>query len=262
MAVELHGEVYGSGAQTKRTPIVILHGLFGSSTNWRALAKQLACDRTVHVLDLRNHGVSPHHDEMNYGLMADDVKHFLATSQLSCAVVIGHSMGGKTAMQLALRDSSLVTRLIVVDIAPVRRERSFDTLLDAMEALQLSNTARRSDLDRELAKTIPDAPVRSFLLQNLIRVEGGFRWRINLQAIRENLSALLDFRIDLKTWRYLGPTLFVLGEKSDYVLPEHHTTIHTLFPDVRLTTIADAGHWVHAEQPQQFVQQIQQFLRD
>lgn len=260
MTVELHGEVHGAQARGGRSPLVILHGLFGSSTNWRGVAKQLSGGRVVHVLDLRNHGVSPHTDDMNYAAMAGDVHRYMMASELAGAVIIGHSMGGKTAMHLALHEPDVVSRLIVVDIAPVPRDREFVPLLDALQSLPLHETTRRTDLDSQLSEHVPEAPLRAFLLQNLVREATGFKWRLNLEAIRRNLPALLDFETDIDTACYEGATMFVLGENSDYVLPEHHAATFRLFPQAHLASIANAGHWVHAEQPRRFIEQVQQFL--
>ena len=262
MTLELHAERYEAIIDSSTAPLVILHGLFGSSTNWRSVAKQLAEHGDVHVLDLRNHGKSPHADEMSYASMAEDVYAYLCESGLTDATLLGHSMGGKTAMTLALKRNQAIARLIVVDIPPARRHRDFSVLLDAMKTLALDGDVRRGDLDKRLKDSIAEADVRALVLQNLYRADGEYRWRINLDGIRRNLPALLDFDADPHTQRFARPTLFIVGENSDHVLPEHHPAIYQLFPDAIVTNIAAAGHWVHAEQPQAFVEHVRRFLTE
>ncbi len=240
-------------------PLLVLHGLFGSGTNWRSIARGLAGCRSVHLLDARNHGASPHHRVMDYAAMARDVDAFMARARIERADVIGHSMGGKTAMHLALTAPQRVARLLVVDIAPVPSASDHVPLIEAMLALPLARLSRRAEADEALARSVPDAALRAFLLQNLASGESGLAWRINLPAVRDNMPALLGF--DAPTGEpFRGDTLFLRGALSDYVLDEHVAAIHAHFPAARVDTVAGAGHWVHAEQPQRFVQAARAFL--
>lgn len=238
----------GAGA-----PLVILHGLLGSSSNWRSIARRLADSHRVYVVDLRNHGDSPHAATMSYPEMADDVLTFLDDRAIERAVLIGHSMGGKTAMRLALTAPERIERLVVVDIAPTRSEHDHLPVLSAMSALDLGRIERRADADRLLAAHIPDSEMRMFVLQNLTSGAQGFAWRINLPAIADAIPALLDFPVDADTRPFTGDTLFVRGARSDYVGARDEAAIKRLFPNAEIVTIADAGHWVHAEQPARFL---------
>jgi esterase len=259
MSLELahiaHGDDHAGGP-----PVVILHGLLGSARNWSSLAKQLGATRRVFALDLRNHGASPWADEMTYDQMAGDVRAFLHRQGLAPAAVIGHSMGGKVAMRLALGHGEQVLRLVVVDVAPVAYRRGFNAYVEAMRALDLSRISRRSEADALLAEQIDDAGVRGFLLQNLVSGEDGLVWRVPLDALGHNMPELVSFPEPRDGERYEGPALFVTGGRSDYVRPEHHTAILRLFPNARFAPIADAGHWVHAEAPQQFFEVVGAFL--
>ena len=233
--------------------IIILHGLFGSGGNWRSVARSLSESHLVYTLDLRNHGDSPHTDTMSYPTMAADVRAFMDAENIDAATVIGHSMGGKTAMRLALESPERVARLVVVDIAPVVSPTDHLPALRAMTALNLEGVTTRSEADRRLATELPDAGLRMFLLQNLRSHPAGFQWRLNLRAIESSLESLLDFPDPDTNWQYPGPTAIVRGELSDYVLPEHHDVIRALFPLSEIITIEGAGHWLHAEQPDRFL---------
>lgn len=237
-------------------PVVILHGLLGSSSNWRSIARRLADAHRVFTLDLRNHGDSPHVPTMSYAAMAEDVRAFLDSHAIESATVIGHSMGGKTAMRLALENPDRVDRLVVVDIAPVASDHDHLPILRAMAELDLERVERRSDAERMLEAAIPDAGMRMFVLQNLASTAQGFAWRVNLDAIQASLSALLDFPVDARTRPYDGATLFVRGALSDYLLDAHEDTIRRLFPRARIVTVEGAGHWVHAEQPARFLEAL------
>jgi esterase len=248
MAVPLSFKSEGHGSSA----LIILHGLFGSGTNWRSVSRRLAGDYRVFSVDLRNHGDSPHTDTMSYPEMADDVRALMDDQGLDAAVVLGHSMGGKTAMRLALESPERVARLMVVDIVPTPSREDHGPVIDAMTALDLAAVGSRGDADSRLAAALPDPGLRQFLLQNLRSGPGGFSWRINLPAIRSSLPKLLDFPGGDAPWRYPGPTWVLRGEHSGYVLPEHQGAIHALFPRAQMVTIKGAGHWPHAEQPARF----------
>jgi len=258
MALSLTGVTIG--ADGPRVPLVILHGLFGSAQNWRSMALRLAVDRTVHALDLRNHGASPWADAMDYPALADDVAAWCQARGVTRPVVLGHSMGGKTAMVLALRRPDLVSAVIVVDIAPVAYRHDHHGLVQALRALEIARITRRSEADQALAGSIPDPALRQFLLQNLVDGEGGLTWRLNLAAIADAMTDLTGFPPALQDLQWPGPALFLTGDRSDYVEPVHHDEIFQMFPAARLTVIPGAGHRVHADQPQFFASAVQDFL--
>lgn len=255
MTVELAYRETGSGS-----PLLIMHGLFGSGTNWRSIAKELGARHRVFMLDLRNHGSSPHTESMDYRSMAEDVRAFLDRKSLERAALLGHSMGGKTAMQLALAEPRRIARLIVVDIAPVPAEEDHSPYITAMQNLDFERIRRRTEADAELAATIPEAGVRTFLLQNLVNDNGHFRWRLNLDAIEASLAELADFPAQPSAAAYAGPTLFVRGAQSPYVRAEHYPVIERLFPTAQVRSVDGAGHWVHADRPQEFLTLVGAFL--
>lgn len=256
MSIELAHTVHGDGP-----PLIVLHGLFGSARNWTTVAKQLARTHRVYALDLRNHGSSPWSDSMSYRDLADDVQHFIARLGAGPVAVLGHSMGGKTAMMLALEHPLWVKRLIVVDIAPVAYEGGeLKFYISAMQSVRLEGLARRSEADEQLRDQVPDPGIRAFLMQNLIDRDGKFAWRLNLPALARNMPQISGF--PAATAQYAGPTLFVSGQRSNYVQPAHYAAIRQLFANAQFAVIADAGHWVHAEQPQLLVQHVLAFLQD
>lgn len=260
MALALSHIEYGADGGDARPPLVILHGLFGSAKNWNLIARRLADKRRIHALDLRNHGGAPWADTLSYPEMAADVARFLDDHGLDRADVIGHSMGGKVAMVLALTHPRRVARLVVADIAPVTYTHSFENYVDAMRRIDLAGVTRRGEVDAQLAPDVPEPGLRSFLLQNLVLEDGTFRWRINLEAIGAGMADLTGFPDDLQGRRFDGPSLFLTGGRSDYVRPEHAAAIRRLFPNAAIETIPDAGHWLHAEKPEAFIERVSAFL--
>ena len=242
-------------------PLIILHGLFGSARNWSTFAQRLAMSHRVFALDLRNHGDSPWSDTMTYDEMADDVADFIAVSGLERPSVIGHSMGGKVAMKLALGHEIALAALAVVDIAPVSYDSGFAHYVEALSGIDLASVERRADADAALTGAVTDPALRAFLLQNLIARDGIYAWRINLSAIGDGLAGLSEFSLSGPTTAFSGPTLFVAGERSGYIAPKHHETIHKLFPRAEIAVLEGAGHWPHAEQPGNFVALMEPFLR-
>jgi len=255
MTVRLAAEEYGTGA-----PVAILHGLFGWNRNWATIARQLGATRRVIAFDLRNHGNSPWADTMNYAEMAEDVRAALVERGCRTAALIGHSMGGKTAMVAALTGREWIERLIVVDIAPVAYRPARLAELAAMQGLDLDRITRRGDADARLAALIPDAAERSFLLQNLVFGEGRPRWRANLAAIEREMPVIAGFPDLSPGTAYRGPALFVAGARSPYLRAEHEPAIRHLFPAAEIVRIDNAGHWVHAEQPAAFLAAVGSFL--
>ena len=240
-------------------PLVMLHGLFGSGANFRTVAKRLAADRAVHCLDLRNHGNAPWDDEHTYPAMAADVVAWLDRMGLKKVDLLGHSMGGKAAMVAALHAPERIRQLIVVDIAPVTYTHTLTGYTQAMLDVDLNTAKTRGDVDRSLAETINEPAIRAFLLQNLKRSDAGLRWRIHLQALLRHGGAIGGFP-DFNATVYEGPSLFLHGDRSNYIRKQHTQTIRALFPHARLQEVSDCGHWVHAEQPEAFLQTVASFL--
>jgi pimeloyl-ACP methyl ester carboxylesterase len=256
--------------------VVFVHGLFGQGKNWTTIAKGLADSHRVTLVDLPNHGHSPWTDRVHYldmvEMLAVELEHLGEPVTL-----VGHSMGGKVAMQLALRHPELLRALVVVDIAPVEypvqggrtddpdEEASpFAAYIDAMQALDLDSLTTRSDADDALRDAVPSRMVRSFLLQSLVReglgADGGWRWRLNLELLERDLGELRGFPEPPPGATYDGPVLWIAGANSTYVLPEDRPAMDALFPATRLVRVKDAGHWVHSEQPEVFLRTLRLFL--
>lgn len=250
---------YGAGA-----PLVVAHGVLGSSRNWNSIARALARQRRVIALDLRNHGQSGAAASMSYPEMAADVADTLEALGLPSAALLGHSMGGKTLMRFALEQRDRAERLIVVDVAPVAfppaHVRQFERIVDSLLELPLAEIETRAAADQRLARSVSDPATRGFLLQNLLRTEQGWRWRIDLLAIRAGLPNVMGFP-DWSGPGYPGPTLFLRGGLSVGVLPEHEPRIRELFPHSRIETIPDAAHNPHTETPEPFLAHVEAFLR-
>lgn len=237
-------------------PLVIAHGLFGSARNWGVIAKRLSEARQVIAVDMRNHGDSPHHPVQTYAAMAADLAAVIAEHG-GRAAVLGHSMGGKAAMVLALTAPALVERLIVADIAPVAYDHDQMRYVRAMQGVDLSRIARRSDAEAGLAEAVPEASLRAFFLQSLKLDEAGARWRLNLAALADQMPGIVGFPVE---GVYPGPALFLSGELSTYVRPEHWPAILEHFPAAERQVIPGAGHWLHAEAPRPFVGAVSRFL--
>ena len=250
----LHFETTGQGP-----PLVLLHGLFGSLDNWRTIVNQLAPHFQVLALDQRNHGRSFHSPQMDYPLMARDLFDFLERQGLARASLLGHSMGGKTAMEFALRYPDRLDRLIVVDIAPRAYSPRHRQVLDALLSLDLAACITRQQLDAALAPAIPGEVTRQFLLKSVERnAHGAFRWRMNLQAIANNYGRLCE---SLGPDRACArPALFIRGGQSDFLLRDDFDSIRPLFPQAQFQTLAQAGHWVHADAPRPFARAALDFL--
>ncbi len=244
-----------TGTPSEKPPLLIAHGLFGSARNWGAIARNLSADRQVLTVDMRNHGNSQWFDSHGYADMANDLAEVISAHG-GRADVMGHSLGGKAAMALALTQPDRLRRLIVADIAPVSYQRTQTPFIDAMRKLDLSQIERRSDADRLLAKDIADAGVRAFLLQSLDLKEK--RWRLNLDVLEAEMPAIMGFP-DLQG-PFQGPTLFLVGGNSDYILPEYRPRIKALFPQARFARIPGVGHWLHAEKPREFEATARAFL--
>lgn len=263
MSVTLNHRITGEGS-----PIILLHGLFGALENLGAIARQFQKQRQVHALDQRNHGSSPHTDTMDYPSMAEDVIAYMDEQGIEKACLLGHSMGGKVAMQVALLAPERVEKLIVADIAPVSYKPRHDAILEGMKHTDLNPVRSRRDADKQLAEYIDVPGVRQFLLMNLERipqdeqVTGGpvYRWRLNLQAIDAcyaNLAAAPE-----EGTPYAGPVLFLKGADSAYIQEKHREEINRLFPAAQLEVIEGTGHWLHAEETDTFVALCHEFLNN
>ncbi len=245
---------YGAGR-----PLVILHGLLGASGNWHTLAgKTFAARFEVYAVDLRNHGRSPHSDVFDYPAMVEDLLEFVDEHGLARVHLLGHSMGGKTAMHFALAHPERVERLVVVDIGPGAYPPRHAEIFEALRALDLGAYAARSDLDAALARRIPSYPIRQFLLKNLAYDGSGYAWQMNLEGLYRNYARINAAVDDGRT--FAGPVLFIRGGASDYVDEADLPAIRALFPQAYLVTIAGAGHWVHAEKPDAFAEAVLAFL--
>ena len=251
--MNLYYQSQGSGQ-----PLIILHGLFGSSDNWRGLAKKLAVDVQVISVDLRNHGKSPHSEKISYDEMASDVIKLIKDLGLSKVDVIGHSIGGKVAMAMAASNAEKIRRLAIVDMAPKLYLDNHGDIFEALLALNLSQFNKRSEADEVLAITIKDKSIRQFLLMNLTVIDGRIQWRINLQGLSDNYSQLLEpvcqgLLID-------KPTLFLKAGLSNYIGQADEVMIKEIFINVDITTINQAGHWIHAEFPSLFLTKVNDFF--
>jgi esterase len=248
----------GAGA-AGAVPVLILHGLLGSARNWGGVVKSLGETRRVLALDLPNHGSSPWTEIMDYPFMAREVAAVIEHLG-GRAAVVGHSMGGKAAMTLALTRPELVERLVVVDIAPVSYTHTFAPYIKAMRGVALAGISSRGEVEAALASAIPDKGVRAFLMQNLEGGTGGYRWRPNLPVLGAHMDDILAFPHFPDGTSYDGPTLFVAGETSDYIRPAHEDVITQLFPRAESVEIPGAGHWVHADNQAAFMTAIGSFL--
>lgn len=249
------------GAADAAHHVIILHGLFAASDNLLTLGKALSEDYRVHLLDLRNHGQSPKSPSLNYSLMAQDVLEYLDDQEIDQAALIGHSMGGKTAMQVALNAPERIASLIVADIAPVRYSPGHEHILEGLQALEEHPVSSRQAADEVLSDWIDDGGVRQFLIKNLRRSEDGrseLVWRFNLAAIK---ASYLDILSAPRGGQYDRPVLFIAGARSDYILPEHREQSLKLFPQAQLKIIPNASHWLHAEKPEVFNAMCGRFLK-
>ena len=246
--VELAFERFGE-PQTA-TPLLILHGFFASARNWRGMAKQLAEQRQVYVLDMRNHGISPHAAIMDYPSMAADVIAFMQQHDLQQADFLGHSMGGKIAMWLALNHSERVNKLLIADISPVSYSHSFDNTIQALRDLPLAELGNRKQAEEWLATAIADLGYRQFLLQNLVLENGVYRWRVNLEYFHNNAHYIVGFPDGSGLSPYSESVLFLSGEASSYI---RRDAIYQWFPKAEIVELAGTGHWLHVDAPAVFL---------
>jgi esterase len=253
--MRLHFQQLGHGE-----PLVVLHGLFGSGENWLGVAARLAESFRVYVLDLRNHGHSPHEAQIDYPLMAADVSELLASERLDAAMLLGHSMGGKVAMRLALDEPSLVKKLVVADIAPRAYAHAHAPIFAALLALDPAAYEERRQIEAALRPQIPSLATRRFLLKNLGRDAGGrLFWKMNLRSLWVNYDRLCQAVGGQGPFE--GPALFLRGGKSAYIIAADEADIRRQFLAARIETIPSAGHWIHMDAPNEFVRLVLGFLR-
>jgi esterase len=247
-------EVVGEGH-----PLVILHGLLGSADNWRSMSRRLGAHYKVFAIDLRNHGRSPHSDIFDYDVMTADLREFMEQQALRRIMLLGHSMGGKVAMQFAIDYSEQVDRLVIVDITPKPYELSQRYLLKALRSLDLTRYKSFADVDAALAANVSGDSLRQFLLKNLARDENGrLRWKVHLEAIYRNYDKLARGLAPVRTFD--KPTLFIRGGRSNYIEDDDAALIRQMFPQAEISTLAEAGHWVHVDAPEEFFQTVLNFL--
>jgi esterase len=266
--MELFYRIFGSGK-----PVIILHGLYGMSDNWHSIGKSLSGHYSVIIPDQRNHGRSPHSNEHNYEVMKQDLLELFNRLEIDKAMLIGHSMGAKTAALFAIDHPQRISKLVLVDMSPkaytVEEYDSFSAdhkaILSALQKTDIANAGSRKEVEEQLEPFIPNVAVRHFLLKNLRRdYEKKFYWSLNIEAILNNLRFLLDGIPENAFSNYVRPyfpVLFVKGARSNYLVPEDFEKLKQLFPKAIFKTIEKAGHWVHAEQPKQFLEVVDNFLQ-
>lgn len=240
------------------SPLIILHGLFGSSDNWLTHARELGEKHKVYLVDQRNHGASPHADEFTYEMMVEDLRRFIKQHDLIRPDILGHSMGGKVAMLFAAKYPDQINKLIVVDIAPKFYPVHHNVILEGLKAIPVNELQSRQDADEQLANYVSLPAVRQFLLKNLKRVDGGFAWKMNLEVIYEHIANVGNGLEDDQTFEH--DTLFIRGSESDYIEDSDIPDLDAHFPKNHLVTIHGASHWVHVEEPEQLLEAVRVFL--
>jgi esterase len=252
---------YKAFGEERSHPLIILHGLLGSLDNWQTVAKKLSTQFQVFILDQRNHGKSPHSEEFSYELLSNDLLEFVEQHKISKAHVLGHSMGGKAAMKFALDHPEKVSNLIVVDIAPIAYEDNDNEIFEALLAADVKHAESREAVEKVLRERLgDDMTIIQFLMKGLQRTPSGdgFEWRFNVEALHKNYSEIGVAITSPKP--FTGKTLFIKGEKSPYINADSMTAIETLFPNNQLSEIKGAGHWVHADKPNEFIEEVLRFL--
>ena len=252
--MNLNFKTFGTGE-----PLIILHGLLGSLDNWQTLAKKYAEDFTVFIIDQRNHGKSPHSDSFSYPILSNDLLEFCEQNHLYSTHVLGHSMGGKVAMQFALDNPDMVNKLIVADIAPVNYPAGHNEIFNALLNVDLASAKSRKEIENVLAESITEFSTRQFLMKGLTRGDDNkFEWKFNVDALWKNYESILT-KIESEE-QFEGQTLFINGSNSSYVQPAYYEEIDQLFPNNIKATIQGAGHWLHAEKPEEFYEKTKAFL--
>ena len=251
--MKLYFKKIGEGA-----PLLIIHGLFGSADNWGTLAKKFALNHTVFLIDLRNHGRSPHDSIMNYDVMADDLYELIKQEKIVSPVLLGHSMGGKAALQFAEKYPKILKKLIVADIGIKAYPMHHDVIIKGLQNVNLNTVQSRSEATISLAEFVKEIGIQQFLMKNLYWIEKGkLAWRMNLNVISENIHKILK---EIKIQNNPVESLFLRGEFSNYILKEDYTEILSALPNAKIQTIEKAGHWLHAENPLSFYEKVIDFI--
>lgn len=253
MTVDLNFKHMGSGP-----PLIVMHGLFGSLDNWMTLGRKWSEDFSVYLIDLRNHGKSPHTSSHTTEEMAEDVIAFMDQQNLDSVAVLGHSMGGKVAMELALRFPDRIDSLIVADMGPQEYPRGHDRIFEGLQGVDFSQIEQRNDISDQLARYIKEPGTIAFLAKNAVRTDHGFRWRMNLDVLEQDYENILKETVSEKS--YDKRVLVLKGGKSPYVTEESRSLLHKLFPQVEIESLSGAGHWLHAEEPEIFYEKVKEFL--
>lgn len=257
-SVELSCDEFGNPG---RWPVIILHGFFASARNWRGIATRLAQKYHVYVLNMRNHGSSPRHPEMDYPTMAADILAFMDDRGLQRATLLGHSMGGKAAMWFALVHPERIDQLLIADIAPVNYQHRFDRTIRALLDLPLDRINNRKQAEAILADAVPDLSYRRFLLQNLALSDGKYFWKVDLEIFQQSAPAIVAFPDVQGVAPYRGDVLFMTGSDSKFIVPDHVDAVNALFPKAQLETIPDAGHWLHVDAPAVFTTLVEDYVQ-
>ncbi|TRX72308.1 alpha/beta fold hydrolase [Carboxylicivirga sp. M1479] len=268
--MKLFHREYGHAGPT----LVILHGLYGASDNWVSIARQLEKDYRIYILDQRNHGQSPHSPVHDFDSMSEDLLEFFNDKQIESAHLVGHSMGGKTAMHFALKHAERVNKLVILDIAPksyasfsnyAQITNNHELIINSMLDVCFDEVKSRQNIDQQLSAKLPDAKLRQFLLKNVERQKDGtYQWRLNLPIIKQTLELIMDgfSHFNPEEQQVRLPAVFIRGEKSGYIMDEDTMIIRKFFKDAELISIPDAGHWLHAEQPELLIKTLAYFLLD
>ena len=252
--MKLNHKIYGEGPE-----IIILHGLLGMLDNWKSFARSLENNYRIHLLDLRNHGKSPHDDLMNYEVMVEDVRLYIEDHELKNPIVVGHSMGGKVAMTLALNHPDLIKQLVVVDISPKAYKAGHQTIFDTLLDVQFDLYEKRSEVYEFIISKLKDKGLSSFLMKNLSRnLSGGYEWKMNLGSIYHSYEKILQ-AVESEN-KFEKDCIFIKGEKSSYIQNEDEALIKELFPFAQIQSIQNAGHWVHAEKPNELKSALIDFI--
>jgi len=254
--VKLFSKIHGDGQED----LIIIHGLFGMCDNWNTLGKRFSKYYTVHLVDLRNHGRSPHSDEFNYDVMSSDIMQYITDKNIKDPRILGHSLGGKVAMKVAIDNPNLISKLIVADISPKKYNTSFhEDLLLKISKINLNLYSKRNDVEKALLSSISDFNIRSFILKNLYRNEfKNFSWRFNVKSLLHKLHNIQED--SFVKGKCHVPTTFIRGGNSDYITKEDEVKIHKHFINCSILTIKNAGHWLHAEQPKDFFDMVTRAL--
>lgn len=253
----LHARIYGE--DKPGTPLLVLHGLFGMSDNWGTFGRLFGEQHQIHAIDLRNHGHSFHDEEMSIAAMVEDLVHYIEQLGLQEIDLLGHSLGGKVAMQYALTKSTKIRKLIIADIAPKEYPPHHQKIMDALDAIVIGELANRKEVEAELRKYLDEVGVIQFLLKNVyIKEDRSLAWRFNKKVLTEKYAEFITVAVEPGV--YEGETLFLAGERSNYILPEDHAMIKGMFPNAQIDTIPAAGHWIQAENPKVFNEKVAEFL--